>query len=69
MNVNEQQTVSLLLFVSKCNVGKSLLFIYIHIMCYYYSTLHLDTNNSKVTACSNTWYECKWTTETIQHYT
>jgi hypothetical protein len=34
-----------------------------------YPTLHLDTNNRKVTARSNTWYECKWTTETIQHYT
>jgi hypothetical protein len=34
-----------------------------------YSTLHLDTNLSKGTACSKTWYGCKWTWETTQHYT
>jgi hypothetical protein len=34
-----------------------------------YPTLHLDTHESKGTACSNKEYGCKWTRETIQHYT
>ena len=34
-----------------------------------YSTLHLDTNQSKGTVCSNKGYGCIWTRETIQHYT
>jgi hypothetical protein len=35
----------------------------------YYPTLHLDINSSKGTACSKTGYGCKWTWDTIQHYT
>ena len=34
-----------------------------------YPTLHLDTNKSKETAGSKEGYGCKWTWETIQHYT
>ena len=34
-----------------------------------YSTLHLDTNLSKGTACSKKWYGCKWTQVTIDQYT
>ena len=34
-----------------------------------YSTLHLDTDSSKGTACSKKGYGCKWTWETIQVYT
>ena len=34
-----------------------------------YPTLHLDTNKSKGTANSKKGYGCKWTWETIQHYT
>ena len=34
-----------------------------------YQTLYLDTNWSKGTACSKKEYGCKWTWETIQHYT
>jgi hypothetical protein len=34
-----------------------------------YPTLYLDTNSSKRTACSKKEYGCKWTWETIQHYT
>jgi hypothetical protein len=34
-----------------------------------YPTLHLDTNSSKGTTSSKKGYECKWTWETIQHYT
>jgi hypothetical protein len=34
-----------------------------------YLTLHLDTNLSRGTACSKKGYRCKWTRETIQHYT
>jgi hypothetical protein len=34
-----------------------------------YPTLHLDTNSSKGTACGNKGYGCRWTRETIQHYT
>ena len=34
-----------------------------------YPTLHLDTDSIEETACSKLWYECKWTWETIQHYT
>jgi hypothetical protein len=34
-----------------------------------YPTLHLDTNLSKGTACSKKGYGCKWTGETIKHYT
>ena len=34
-----------------------------------YTTLHLDTNESKETACSTTGNACKWTRETTQHYT
>ena len=34
-----------------------------------YSTLYLDTNSTKGTACSKKRYGCKWTWETIQHYT
>ena len=34
-----------------------------------YPTLHLDTNESKETACGNKEYWCKWTWESIQHYT
>jgi hypothetical protein len=33
-----------------------------------YLTLHLDTNSSKGTACSKKGYGCRWTWETIQHY-
>jgi hypothetical protein len=29
----------------------------------------IDTNESKGTACGKKWYECKWTWETIKHYT
>jgi hypothetical protein len=35
----------------------------------YYPTLHLDTNLSKGTACSKKGSGCKWTRETIKHYT
>ena len=34
-----------------------------------YPTLHLDTNESKETACNMIGNACKWTRETIQHYT
>ena len=34
-----------------------------------YLTLHLDTNYSKGTTCSKKGYGCKWTWETILHYT
>jgi len=34
-----------------------------------YVKLHLDTNSSKGTVCSKNGYGCKWTWETIQHYT
>jgi hypothetical protein len=34
-----------------------------------YPTLHLDTNSSKGMACSKKGYGCKWTWESIQHYT
>jgi len=34
-----------------------------------YPTLHLDTNSCKGTACSKKGYGCKWTWETIKHYT
>jgi hypothetical protein len=34
-----------------------------------YPTLHLDTNSSKGTTCSKKGYGCKWTWETVQHYT
>jgi len=34
-----------------------------------YPTLHLDTNQFKGTAFSKTGYGCKWTWETILHYT
>jgi hypothetical protein len=34
-----------------------------------YPTLHLDVNKSKGTACSKKGYGCKWTWDTIQHYT
>jgi hypothetical protein len=34
-----------------------------------FPTLHLDTHSSKGTACSKKGYGCKWTWETIQHYT
>jgi hypothetical protein len=34
-----------------------------------YPTLHSDTNSSKGTVCSKKGYGCKWTLETIQHYT
>ena len=34
-----------------------------------YPTLHLDTNKSKGTVGSKKGYGCKWTWETIQHYT
>jgi hypothetical protein len=34
-----------------------------------YPTLHLNTNESKGTACSTKEYGCKWTRESIQHYT
>jgi hypothetical protein len=34
-----------------------------------YSTLHLDTNLSKGTACSKKWYGCKWTQVTMNQYT
>ena len=34
-----------------------------------YPTLYKDTNWSKGTACSKKEYGCKWTWETIQHYT
>jgi hypothetical protein len=33
-----------------------------------YLTLHLDTNESKGTACSKKGHGCKWTWETFQHY-
>jgi hypothetical protein len=32
-------------------------------------TLHLNTNDSKETACSKKGYGCKCTWETVQHYT
>ena len=32
-------------------------------------SVHLDTNKSKGTACSKTWYGWKWTWDTIDHYT
>jgi len=32
-------------------------------------TLHLDTNQSKGTACSKKGYGCQWTWETIHLYT
>jgi hypothetical protein len=35
----------------------------------YCPTLHLETNKSKGTACSKKGYGCKWTWETVQHYT
>jgi hypothetical protein len=31
--------------------------------------VHLDTDNSKGTACSKKGHGCKWTWETIQLYT
>ena len=34
-----------------------------------YPTWHLDTNSCKGTDCSKKGYGCKWTCETIQHYT
>jgi hypothetical protein len=34
-----------------------------------YPTLHLDANKCEGTACSKKGYGCKWTWETIQHYT
>ena len=34
-----------------------------------YPTLHSDTHSSKGTACCKKEYGCKWTWETIQHYT
>ena len=34
-----------------------------------YLTSHLDTKSSKGTACSKKGYGCKYTWETIQHYT
>jgi hypothetical protein len=34
-----------------------------------YPTLHLDTNESKETACNMIGNACKWTRETTQHYT
>ena len=34
-----------------------------------YSTVHVDTNESKRTDCSKKGYGCQWTWETIQHYT
>ena len=34
-----------------------------------YSILHLNINSNKGTACSKKGYGCKWTWETIQHYT
>jgi hypothetical protein len=34
-----------------------------------YPTLHLDTKWSKGTGCDKKWYGCKWTWETVQHYT
>jgi hypothetical protein len=34
-----------------------------------YPTLHLDTHLSKGTASSEKGYGCKWTWQTIQHYT
>ena len=34
-----------------------------------YATLHVDTNDSKATACSNKEYGCDWKCKTIQHYT
>jgi hypothetical protein len=34
-----------------------------------YPTLHLDIYSSKGTACSKKGYGCKWTWDTIQHYT
>ena len=35
----------------------------------HYPTLHLDIYSSKGTACSKKGYGCKWTWDTIQHYT
>jgi hypothetical protein len=35
----------------------------------YYPTLYLDIYSSKGTACSKKGYGCKWTWDTIQHYT
>jgi hypothetical protein len=34
-----------------------------------YPTLHLDANKCEGTAFSQKGYGCKWTWETIQHYT
>jgi hypothetical protein len=34
-----------------------------------YPTLHLDANKSEGKASSKKGYGCKWTWETIQHYT
>jgi hypothetical protein len=34
-----------------------------------YPTSHIDTNESKGTACSKKGYGCKLSGETIQHYT
>jgi hypothetical protein len=34
-----------------------------------YRPLHLDTNLSKGTVCSKKGYGCKWTWDTIEHYT
>ena len=34
-----------------------------------YPALHLDVNKSEGTDCSKKGYGCKWTWETIQHYT
>ena len=34
-----------------------------------YPTLHLDTNESKETACNTIGNAYKWTRETTQHYT
>jgi hypothetical protein len=35
----------------------------------HYPTLHSDIYSSKGTACSKKGYGCKWTWDTIQHYT
>ena len=34
-----------------------------------YPTLHLNTNESKETACNMIGNACKWTRKTTQHYT
>jgi hypothetical protein len=34
-----------------------------------YPTLHLDTNESKGTACGKKGYGCKWKRANTQHYT